>query len=62
MQALANPNKYGQTGSDPRHITQQGWDNANVYERSRNEVTPNDALAIQMKLLGNISGFPIDVL
>jgi hypothetical protein len=61
MQALANPDKYGVNGSSNLHITAQGWINADVHQKG-NGVSTNDALAIQMKLLGNISGFPIDVI
>ena len=61
MQALANPDKYGVNGSSNLHITSQGWINADVHQKG-NGVSTNDALAIQMKLLGNISGFPIDVI
>ncbi|MCR5600550.1 MAG: dockerin type I repeat-containing protein, partial [Ruminococcus sp.] len=57
MQALANPNKYGLNGSDPNHISQQGWANADVHKNG-NGVTMNDALAIQMKLLGLITSLP----
>ena len=61
MQALANPNKYGKQGTAELHISEQGWINADVHQKG-NGVSTNDALAIQMKLLGRISGFPIDVL
>ena len=61
MQALANPNKYGLNGSDSKHITQQGWANADVH-RNGNGVTANDALAIQKKLLGLISSLPTNTL
>ena len=61
MQALANPDKYGVNGTSNLHITEQGWINADVHQKG-NGVSTNDALAIQMKLLGNISGFPIDVI
>ena len=61
MQALANPNKYGKQGTADLHISEQGWINADVHQKG-NGVSTNDALAIQLKLLGRISGFPIDVL
>ena len=61
MQALANPNKYGKQGTAELHISEQGWINADVHQKG-NGVSTNDALAIQLKLLGRISGFPIDVL
>ena len=51
MQALANPNKYGVGGSDARAITAQGWINADC-NGANDGVSTNDALAIQMYLLG----------
>ena len=51
MQALANPNKYGVSGSDERAITDQGWINADCNGEN-DGVSTNDALAIQMYLLG----------
>jgi hypothetical protein len=43
-------------------MTEQGLENANVYQKNSSGVTANDALAIQEYLLGLISGFPIDML
>ena len=51
MQALANPNKYGVGGSDEHSITEQGWKNADC-NGANDGVSTNDALAIQMYLLG----------
>ena len=51
MQALANPNKYGVGGSDAHAITEQGWKNADC-NGANDGVSTNDALAIQMYLLG----------
>lgn len=51
MQSLASPNKYGITGSDPKHITDQGKKNADC-DGSNDGVTNADALAIQQYLLG----------
>ena len=51
MQALANPNKYGVSGSDEHAITNQGWINADCNGEN-DGVSTNDALAIQMYLLG----------
>ena len=51
MQALANPNKYGVKGSDPKHMTEQGKVNGDV-DKSTEGLTANDALAIQEYLLG----------
>ena len=54
MQSLANPDKYGVKGTDSKHITSQGLDNADVYERGSG-VTTYDALQIQKYLLKSIS-------
>ena len=51
MQALANPNKYGISGSDKNHITENGWKNADIPSTSTG-VTTDDALEIQLFLLG----------
>ena len=51
MQALANPNKYGVKGADPKHMTEQGKVNGDV-DKSTEGLTANDALAIQEYLLG----------
>ena len=57
MQDLANPDKYGQSGSDTLHITSQALDNGDVD--GQKGVTSNDALTIQMKLLGFYDKLPI---
>jgi len=57
MQFLANPNKYGYTGSESKHMTEQGALNGDVYE-SGEGLTANDALAIQKKLLNLIPSLP----
>lgn len=54
MQSLANPDKYGVNGTDSKHITSQGLDNADVYERGSG-VTTYDALQIQKYLLKSVS-------
>jgi hypothetical protein len=54
MQALANPNKYGVSGTDRHRISAQGWVNADVHKRG-NGVSSNDALAIQKYCLGLVS-------
>lgn len=59
MQSLANPDKYGIDGSDKTHITAQGKANADVHKQG-NGVTSNDALALQLKLLGTITSLPVD--
>ena len=51
MQSLANPNKYGLTGTDKNHITSQGLSNASVV-KNNGSVTTEDALQIQLFLLG----------
>lgn len=54
MQCLANPNRYGLKGDQESHITAQGWANADCTGGS-NGVTNEDALAIQMMLLGLVT-------
>ena len=51
MQSLANPNKYGVNGTDKNHITQAGLNNASVVNNN-GSVTNNDAVRIQLYLLG----------
>lgn len=53
MQALANPNKYGLEGTEKTHITEIGWNWADV-DLSSKGVTANDALRIQEYLLKKI--------
>ena len=52
MQALANPNKYGINGTDPKHISADGFKYADA---DGNGLTVNDAQRIQLYLLGKIS-------
>lgn len=51
MQSLSNPDKYGLTGSDETHITEQGLKNADVAggdaDKGGDGVTNGDALRIQ---------------
>ena len=54
MQALANPNKYGTNGTNPTHITADGFKFADT---DGNGLTVNDALRIQKYLLGLIKSF-----
>ena len=49
MQAIANPDKYGENGTHENHITAQGRKNA---DNDGDGMTNADALAIQKKLLG----------
>ncbi len=51
MQSLANPDKYGEKGTDKFHITEKGKINGDV-ETSSKGLTSNDALEIQKYLLG----------
>ena len=46
MQSLANPNQFGENGSDQAHITREGIQNGDVNMRG-NGITNLDALAIQ---------------
>jgi len=50
LQSISNPDKYGENGSDSTHITVQGTENADVYERGTG-LTSQDALEIQKYLL-----------
>jgi hypothetical protein len=50
MQSLANPNKFGISGTDEKHITTQGLANADVVGNN-DGVTNLDALQIQKYLL-----------
>ena len=57
MQSLANPSKYGVTGNADGHLTQEGADRADVFERGSG-LTSSDALSIQRYLLNAISSLP----
>ena len=50
MQSLANPDKYGEKGSDSKHLKAQGKTNGDV-DKSTEGLTANDALKIQEFLL-----------
>jgi len=50
MQALSNPDKYNVGGTDETALTEKGVVNADCYDPG-SKLTPNDALAIQKKLL-----------
>lgn len=54
MQAIGNPDVYGENGSDPSHITAQGIKNADVYENGT-LLTNNDALQIQKYLVNLVA-------
>ena len=56
MQALANPDKYGENGKDTKRITSQGIKNADVT--GNDGMTTGDAAAIQRYLLHLIPELP----
>ena len=58
LQALANPNKYGISGTDEHHITEQGQINADVYHPGTG-ITNMDALTIQKYLVKLIDSLPV---
>ena len=49
MQALANPNKYGEDGTAENHLNEQGRVNGDM---DGDGLTVGDAQKIQKKLLG----------
>ena len=51
MQALSNPNKYGENGTDSNHLTHQGRINGDV-QGGRDGLTGDDAVEIQRFLIG----------
>ncbi len=57
MQSLANPNQFGENGSDQAHITREGIQNGDVNMRG-NGITNLDALAIQKYRLDVIHQLP----
>lgn len=57
MQSIGNPDVYGENGTDPKHITKKGIDNADVSNRG-DGLTNLDALTVQKKLLGLIDTLP----
>ena len=54
LQSIANPDKYGVDGSDEKHITSTGMENADC-NLSRNGVTSQDALYVQQAVLKMIT-------
>ena len=58
MQAIANPSKYGEDGSDKNHITAQGRINADVAGNG-DGMTNGDALAIQKYKLSLVKELPV---
>ncbi|MBP5580184.1 MAG: dockerin type I repeat-containing protein, partial [Ruminococcus sp.] len=57
MQALANPNKFGTSGTDEHHITAQGVANADVT--GNDGMTTEDAGTIQRYLLKLVPSLPV---
>ncbi len=57
LQSIANPDKYGENGTEKDHITAQGMINADC-SGSGDGVTSKDALAIQKYTLKLISSLP----
>ena len=57
MQSLANPNKFGISGTDAHHISEVGYANADVTGNN-DGVTNADAQAIQSYLLGIVKELP----
>ncbi|MDD7518105.1 glycoside hydrolase family 44 protein [Ruminococcus flavefaciens] len=57
MQSLANPDKYGTSGSDKSHLTKQGSLNGDCCNNG-NGITVNDAVSIQRYLLKLIPSLP----
>ena len=58
MQAIANPSKFGEKGTDKQHITAQGIKNADVVGNG-DGMTNNDALGIQRYKLALVKELPI---
>lgn len=57
LQSLGNPDVYGVNGTDPTHITKEGLDLADVYNRG-DGITSLDAIAIQRKILKLVPELP----
>ena len=57
MQSLANPSKFGESGSSDQRITAQGKINADVYENGSG-ITGQDALSIQRYMLNLVTKLP----
>ena len=58
MQSIANPDKYGEKGTAPEHITAEGKKNSDVTGNG-DGVTSADALAIQKFMLKLIDKLPV---
>ena len=59
LQAIANSDKYGVSGTDPTRITEQGMLNADCNS-SRDGVTTADALTVQKYVVGLVTTLPIE--
>ena len=57
MQFIANPDKFGRNGSEPKHITEQGELNGDV-SGNNDGLTARDALAVQKYMLKLIDKLP----
>ncbi len=58
MQAIANPDVYGINGSDPTHITSEGYENGDCCNPG-DGLTAEDALAIQKLRIHLVESLPI---
>ncbi len=58
MQSIANPDKYGEKGTDPNHITAEGKKNGDVAGGG-DGITNADALAIQQFMLKMTDKLPV---
>lgn len=59
MQSIANPDKYGEKGTDATHITAEGKVNADVTGGG-DGITNADALAIQQYMLKIVTKLPVE--
>lgn len=57
MQVVANADKFGVNGTDEHHITLEGMQAADVYNRG-DMITSRDALSIQKYLVNSITSLP----
>lgn len=51
MQSISNPDRFAEDGTEPTRLSSKGKINANVFERDKSGITPQDALEIQKFLL-----------
>ncbi|HRR75690.1 MAG TPA: glycoside hydrolase family 44 protein [Ruminococcus sp.] len=57
MQSLSNPDRFGEDGTEEKHLTSEGKANADVSKEGEG-LSPKDALAIQKYLLKIIPSLP----